>query len=245
LNRHSKTEPAFFQLTKNLEQYGSAIPIENLINFYNTLLNFCALQIRKGRTEYYKKQFELYKKMDKKNLLFTNNQIHIGNLHNIVLAACNANEYGWAVQMLNKYYTYLPIHLREEVKNYNLGVIAYYKKDYQLAIDYLFPLPTINLSHDINRRSLMIKSLYELDSDYKETTHTLFRSFEKYIREHKSINSKSKTSYKNFIRTLINLYRIKHSVTKMKLDNVKQKLEAQKLNSNKSWLLEKIGVLSL
>jgi len=55
--------------------------------------------------------------------------------------------------------------------------------------------------------------------------------------------SKSKTSYKNFIRTLINLYRIKHGVTKMQLENVKQKLLAQKLNSNKSWLLEKIGEL--
>jgi len=42
---------------------------------------------------------------------------------------------------------------------------------------------------------------------------------------------------------LINLYRIKHGVTKMQLSNLKEKLEAQKLNSNKSWLLEKIKEL--
>jgi len=104
-------------------------------------------------------------------------------------------------------------------------------------------LPPINQTHDINRRSLMIKSFYELDTEYKETTHTLFRSFEKYIREHKSLTTKSKTSYKNFIRILINLYRIKHNETKMQLSNLKEKLEAQKLNSNKTWLQEKIAEL--
>jgi len=100
---HSKTEPAFLQLTENLAQYGSTMPIDSLLNFYNTLLNFCILQIREGKLEYNQKQFELYKKMEEKNLLFTNNQIHIGNLHNIVRVACNVNEYEWANQMLNKY----------------------------------------------------------------------------------------------------------------------------------------------
>jgi len=242
---YSKTESAFSQLTENLAQYGSTLPVDSLLNFYNTLLNFCILQIREGKPEYNQKQFELYKKMDEKNLLFINNQIHIGNLHNIVRAACIVNKYEWANKMLDKYYTYLPINLRKEVKNYNLGAIAYYTKNYQLAIDYLFPLPPINQTHDINRRSLMIKAFYELDTSYKETTHTLFRSFEKYIREHKNLTTKSKTSYKNFIRTLINLYRIKHSVTKMQLSNLKQKLSTQKLNSNKTWLQEKIAELEI
>ena len=219
---HTKTEHAFYQLIEHFEKYGSTIPIDNLINFYNTLLNFCALQIRKGKVEYSRHQFNLYKSMDAKNLLLTDSQIHIGNLHNIVIASCTVNEYDWAVQMVEKYYDCLPVDLRDAVKNYNLGAIAYYQSDFQQAIDYLFPLPAINLLHDINRRSLMIKAFYELDSDYKETTHTLFRSFEKYIREHKSLTGKSKTSYKNFIRTLINLYRIKHKVTKMQLSNLKK-----------------------
>jgi len=201
----TKTDSAFLQLSKDLEINSTALPIDSSINFYNVLLNFCVTQIRKGKKEYNQQQFELYKIMDEKNLLLTNNQIQISNL---------------------------------------LGAIAYYKKDYQLAIDYLFPLPAINQTYDINRRSIMIKAFYELDTDFKETTHTLFRSFEKFIREHKNLPSKSKTSYRNFSRTLINLYRIKHNVTKMKLENLKQKLIAQKLNSNKSWLLEKIKELS-
>ncbi len=235
-----KTDLAFANLRADLETHHAEIPIDNLINFYNTMSNFCILQIRKGKAEYNRYQFDLYQSMDEKNLLIIENQMLIGNLRNIVNLSCRVNEFDWAINMLHKYESFIPENIRSAVKNFNLGTIAYYKKKYQQAIDYLFPLPTINLSHDINRRSIMIKSFYELDSDYKETTHTLFRSFEKYIREHKSLTSKSKTSYKNFIRTLINLYRIKHNVTKMQLENVKQKLVVQKLNSNKSWLLEKI-----
>jgi len=238
-----KTDLAFTNLRTNLETHHSEIPVDNLVNFYNTMSNFCILRIRKGKPEYNRFQFDLYQSMDEKNLLIAKDEMLVGNLRNIVNLSCRVKEYDWAVRTLNKYESFIPENIRSAVKDFNLGTIAYYKKDYQKAIDFLFPLPTINLSHDINRRTIMMKAYYELDDDYLETTHTLFRSFEKYIREHKSLTGKSKTSYKNFIRTLINLYRIKHDVTKMKLENVKRKLEAQQLNSNKNWLQEKIAGL--
>jgi len=238
-----KTKDAFFQLQSDLESYYSEIPIGSLKNFYNSMCNFCSFQFRNGKIEFIRYQFDIYKIMEEKNLLFTDDQIHISNLHNIITVSCNVNKFDWATKMLDKYYAFLPIHLCDAVKNYHQGAIAYYKKDYQLAIDYLLPLPTINLSHDVNRRSIMIKAFYELNVDYKETTHTLFRSFEKYVGEQKKLSKKSKISFKNFIRTLINLYRIKHQATKMQLPNVKQKLLAQQLNSNKSWLLEKVKEL--
>jgi len=239
----NKTDAAYSNLINDLDNYRINIPTDSQINFYNSLLNFCVLQVRKGRIEYKKHQLDLYKIMDKKNLLLTDNQIHIGNLRNIVGLSCQLEEFKWAKKILKKYYDFLPANLKHEVIDFNMGIISFFQKDYQKAINYLFPLPTINLSHDINRRIFIMEAYYELDADYKETTHTLFRAFEKYIREHKSLTAKSKTSYKNFIRTLINLYRIKHKVTKMQLSNLKQKLETQKLNSNKSWLLEKVGEL--
>lgn len=239
----NKTDAAFLQMVNDLEVYGKFIPNYNLINFYNTLLNFCILQQRKGKPDYLNHQFKLYRQMDKNNLLLTNGQMHTSNLYNIVSISCKVEAFDWANKMLNKYYAYLPAQIAKQVKVFNKGIIAFYQKDYQVAIDYLFHLATVNLSQDMNRRNIIMKAYYELDAEYLETTHTLFRSFEKYIREHKSLTSKSKTSYKNFIRTLINLYRIKHGVTKMQLDNLKRKLEAQQLNSNKSWLLEKMGEL--
>jgi len=239
-----KTDKEFFILIKNLHMYASVIPKNSLINFYNSAVNFCALQLRNGKKNYGRHLLDLYKTMDEKDLLFDKYQIHLGNLRNIIIQSCKLKEFDWAIEMLNKYEVFIPLNIRQAIKNYYLGSIAYFKKDYQLAIDYLFSLPNINLSHDINRRTTIIKAYYQLDVDYLETTQTLFRSFEKYIRDHKSLTSKSKTSYKNFIRTLINLYRIKHNATKMQLESVKIKLKAQKLNSNKSWLLEKVGELS-
>ena len=68
----------------------------------------------------------------------------------------------------------------------------------------------------------------------------IFRTIEKFFYENKLLSQKNSISYRNFIRTLINLYRIRHRTTKMKLKDLKVKLEAQKVNSDKKWLLEKI-----
>jgi len=90
---------------------------------------------------------------------------------------------------------------------------------------------------------MMLKSHYELDKEYDERTLQIYRSAERFFNENKSLNRARKTAYKNFTRTLINVYRIKHQATKMTLGKVKTKLEQQELNSDKSWLLEKIGEL--
>jgi len=217
-----KTDEVFFILINDLDKYASSIPKDSLINFYNSAVNYCVLQLRKGKKAFDRHLLNLYKTMDTKQLLFIEDQMHLGNLRNIVTQSCRLEEFDWATEMLDKYETFIPKNIRSAVKDFYLGTIAYFKKDYQLSIDYLFPLPNINLSHDVNRRIFVMRAYYELDTEYLETTHTLFRSFEKYIREHKNLTSKNITSYKNFIRMLINLYRIKHGATKMQLSNLNQ-----------------------
>lgn len=240
----SGSESDFLKLIKILDKLGEKVPRESLVNFYYSIINFCSLKSFEGVNKYKKHQIDIYRVMDEKNLLLLeNNQMQIGDLRNMVLQSCRIQEFDWAVHIVNKYYKYVAKNIRDDVKASNLGIIAFYQNQYQQAIDYLFPLQSINQAYDINRRTIMMKCYFELDKAYKETTHQLYRSFESYIKNNKVLTSKSKTSYKNFSRTLINLYRIKHGATKMKLANVKQKLETQKLNSNKSWLKEKIKEL--
>jgi len=239
-----RTEPVFLKLVKLLDELAKEVHKDSLANFYYSLINFCVSKSYEGENIYKKHQIEMYRIMDEKNLLLLeNNQMQIADLRNMVLQSCRIDEFDWAIHIVNKYYKHINKKVGNDVKAANLGIIAFYQNQYQQAIDYLFPLQSINLAYDVNRRTIMMKCYYELDENYLETTHQLYRSFETYIQGNKVLTSKSKTSYKNFIRTLINLYRIKHSVTKMQLESVKIKLKAQKLNSNKSWLEEKMGEL--
>jgi len=138
-----KTDQVFFVLLKDLHEHTSEIPRDSLVNFYNSAVNFCVLQLRKGKSAYNRHLFNLYKTMDEKDLLFEEYQIHLGNLRNIVTQSCRLEEFDWAIEMLNKYEAYIHRNIRKAVKDFYLGTIAYFEKDYQLAIDYLFPLPNI------------------------------------------------------------------------------------------------------
>jgi len=205
-----KSENAYLEVIKNLTIHSKDIPRVTLINFYTSANNFCIIQIRNKKENYRHHQFDLYKIMEEKGLLVYDNKINAGILKNIIDSSCKINRYNWAEQILNKYYIYVEKRIRNDVKSFNLAIIAFFKKEYQLAIDYLNPLPFINLGYEINRRIILFKCHYETDEYYLIPRATQFRSFEKYISSHKSITKANKTSYKNFITILINLYRVKH-----------------------------------
>ncbi len=240
---NDKTPHTYKKLLFLLEEYEGDISMNDLNDFYVVATNFCVHQIKSGKSEYHARLFDLYQTMDAKNLLLEGNLIPIGKLKNIVSVSCRAGKFEWATQMINKYRPFLRKENREHVHSFNLGAIAFYQKDYQTAIDYLHRIGNINLIYDISRRVMVVKSHYEIETHYKETTAQVFRSMEKYIKRNKSLPPKDKTAYRNFIRILINLYRIRHGLTKMSLERIKYKLEHQALNSDKQWLLNKIQVL--
>jgi len=107
-----KTDRVFSILIKDLYKYSSEIPRDSLNNFYNSAINFCVLQLRAGKKAYNRHLFELYKTMDEKNLLFTENQLHLGNLRNIIIQSCRLEEFDWATEMLEKYEVYIPKNIR-------------------------------------------------------------------------------------------------------------------------------------
>jgi len=122
-------------------------------------------------------------------------------------------------------------------------MLAFYEKDYNLALHYFIRVEPIDINYDVNCRVLLLKSHYEVDKDYDERTVQIFRSAEKFFYENKALTSYSKKGHRNFIRTLINLYRIKHFATKMTKDRLRGKLEQQDINVDKNWLFTKIEEL--
>lgn len=241
------TYEAYTDLLYLLDFYESKIPHERINDFYVTLTNFCADQIKNGKVEYYAHQLDLYKIMDTKNLILTNNVMSSRKLKNMISLSCRSGEYDWAVYVIEKYCPFVAKSAREDTRYFNLGAIEFYKKDYDKTRDYFLKIENmVNPVYDINLKMMTAKYRYELDNkdnEYKDETAQLFRSTENYIRDRKSIQQADRTSHKNFIRLLINLYRIRHRATKMTLQSLKNKIIMQDAISDKNWLLEKIGEL--
>ncbi len=234
-----QTEEAYHNLLKLLDVQASSIPKAELNGIYITITNFCAQQIKKGGFDH-NELFNLYQMMDNRGLFIEGNFMSEVRLKNVVATACRVEEYEWAVNLVEKYRPFIRKPVRESVCQLNLGIIAFYQKDYKVAIHHFIRVDNVNLNYDINCRIMMMKSYYEIDEDYDERTMQIFRSTEKFFNENKALPQKTRKGYKNFIRTLINLYRIRHRATKMKLEQINEKLEQQEVNSDKYWLREKI-----
>lgn len=233
---------AFRDLLDLLDRQWKEITKDDLNVFYNACINYCVKQLRRGENMY-KSIFDIYKVMHEKDLLIEGNILPESKLKNIISACCRVREFGWAKKIINEYQQYIRKQVRDSVSHFNYGALLFYQKDYNKALYHFIRVDSININYDVNCRVLMLKSHFEVDEDYDERTLQIFRSTEKYFYENNALTSQAKKGYRNFIRTLINLYRIKHFATKMTKERLKQKLLEQEFNSDKNWLLQKIDEL--
>ncbi len=233
----------YLRLLALLDKHTESVPTHLLKTFYATANVHCAGQIRLGYLEYNKKMFDLQKIMHEKNLFIEDNFIQLGQIKNMVTMACRVEEYDWARKVLEYYREFMRKEVRESVYSFNLGVIAFYEKDYETAHSKFIQVDKVNTVYDINTRLLILKCLYQKETEYHEYTMQAFRSAERFFSNHQSITPKSKRGYKNFIQILIALYRTRHNINAKPedIERIKDKLNDQKINSDKRWLMEKIA----
>ncbi len=241
----TESETAYFDLLNYLDQYEPIVPTDALKGFYTVTVNHFVGQITRGRLDYNGKMFDLYKIMDKKNLLADKDFIPVVKLKNVVTVSCRVKEYEWATNFIERYRMYIREDIRDSVCHYNLGTIAFHQKDYATAHSKFIQVGKVNRTYDINVRAMILKCLYEKEKDYNDYTMQSFRSAKQFFRENKSLPTKTRMSYTNFIKILIPLYRLRHDINKTQADieRLKEKLNKQKINSHRGWLLEKIQEL--
>ncbi len=241
----TESESAYFDFLKHLGQYESEVPVDVLKGFYTSATNFCVEQISLGKLEYNRKMFELYKIMDDKNLLIDGGFIPAIRLKNVVTASCRVGEYEWAKNIIVRYRPYIREEIRDSVYHLNLGNIAFHQKDYEMAHSEFAQVDKVSKIYDINVRVAILKCLYEKQKDYNDYTMRSFRSTEKFFRENKSLPTKTIINCTNFLKILVRLYRLRHDVntTQTDIERLRERLNKQKINEHKGWLLEKIEEL--
>jgi len=222
-------EKTYYYLLGLIEQHAPLFDQKDLLHFYLNIVNFCVDKIKEDKFEF-EELLKLYKKMDELNLNIENGAINIVYLKNLISAACKVGDFIWATQTLSKYIKYVDHTIQNNVYNLNYCAILYYKKLYEEALHYAIRVEPFDIVYDKTCRIMMMKCHYELDQEYDER---------------KQLTTIDRSAYRNFFQIFINLYRIKHCVAKMTLTQLKEKLEQQKVNSDKAWLLSKIKVLEV
>lgn len=237
-----KTEICYNQLLETLNKYSPLVNDEVLVFGYSIAANFCAFNIRRGVFNY-NRLLKIYQTLDNKSLLLEQGFMSIPKLNNLIAVGCQTKQFNWAETILKKYINYVNRPAQKCVFEFCKGQINFSKKKYNIALQNFIRVDNVDFNIDMSYRIMMMKSHYEIDTEYDERTIQIFRSAEKFYISNKLLSTNRKAGYKNFIRMLINLYRIKHKVSKMKISSFHTKLESQKFNQSKNWLLSKLEEL--
>ncbi len=240
----SSEKKDYDKFLERLIQNQSFLSLKDKDDFFTTASNFCVRGIIKGKMEYLYKAYELFKIMDELDTLTENGLLHIGRLKNIVNSSCRVQDFKWANYIIQKYEPVFQHKDKKSVKHLNLGAIAYYQNDFETAIRHFIKVNKVNLTYDVDCKVMLIKSHYEMDIEYDERTMTIFRSAEQFFAKHQQLKSIRKQAYKNFIRLLINIYKVRFRVGKGTIASVHKKMEQMNYISDKKWLLEKLELLS-
>jgi len=240
----TREEAAYDDLLGLLNEFEAQIQSNNLVDFYKIASIFCARRIREGKPEYHRHTFDLYKIMEQKNLLREGDFIPITKLKNIISISCHVGEFEWATEVLEMYKPFIRKPVRESVYQFNLGAIAFYRKNYRQAISHFIRVDKVDTNYDVNCRMQILKSYYELDEDYDERTMQQFRSTKRFIKENKSLKITGKQGWENFVSAAANLYKVRHQYGKITVERVQQQIDNFKSINDKRWLLEKMNELN-
>lgn len=238
--RHEK-EADFQKLLNLLDKYYLNIPKNELLNLYSTITNFCIRKSIQGHTNYTSILFTIYKKQAEQGVFSNSKYIPVQLIKNIVSVSATIGEYKWAEQFLEIHINDVEPDVKESVYHYNKAMLAFYQKDFQSAMEHLNQTEKMDLSFELGRKTVLLRTYYELKESL--AFDALCKSFREYVHSQKGMPTRLKKAYVNFTSVLRRIERIRQQGGHEKILPLMEKISTYEFLTNKPWLIEKLKEL--
>ncbi len=210
-------------------------------NILFTLLNEAVRIANSGEQRGYNVLLDLYKiGLERGSFLFKG-QLLPDTYRNICLTGCKTQNYNWTLNFIDEYALKLKTVYQETAVAFNKARVFINQKNYEHVIETLRDVEFDDITYNLNTRLMLLVSYFELDE--LDALDSLINSFNVYLRRKTNISERRKSSFKNFNSTIQDIVRVKERRDKVKLKNIRKKLESKMIAPNKDWLLEKVEEL--
>lgn len=229
------------ELKELLGKHRNALPSMEIRQIYIAVFNYLNKKLKSGQSKYLKDIYELYKVMFERNILIDNGFInnHI-NFRNALIAGLRLGELEWAEMFIEKYSPLLVPLNRENLVNYSLAELNFYKKNYQETLNHLLSFEFEDAYNYAEHKTLLAKTYYELEED--EPLFALTHAFRIYLHRDTNIAEHFQKTYHNFVRILNKLAKARFDPN-ADICEIEKELEELQYITNREWLLEKMGEL--
>lgn len=230
----------FDLLNSGLKKYFRYLSVTDRKNMYMVLTNHCHSEINKGRYEFHRDCFEIYKDMLKSKAYLEGNNFMAHYIYNAIAHnAIALGELKWVEKFINDYRTELHSDFRESSFSHCSSLLNIRKGDYDRALEFLSKVRPLDISFKLKiNHTLLI--IYFLKNE-EESFLSLTDSFKHFLRRNKELRNSDKIVYSNFITYISKLYKLRNMV-KSSVENelflLKCQIESDNKTVSKLWMLE-------
>jgi len=236
-----ENETYFSELLLLLEKHSPLFPPTEIKVMYGYAMNYCIKKINFGREDYQQKLFRLYELLIQHDSIYEGNFISQWDYKNIVTVALRLNKIDWAEDFINDFKDKLHPQVRVNAYKYNLANLNYFKKKFDKTLLLLREVDFTDLSYELSSKTLLLKSYFELNEYEALFNHA--NTFKLFLRRNKRISEYQKTIYKNLIRYIVKLSKLK-SLKQRVPKNLVEQIKNSKDIADKGWLLHKVSTVT-
>jgi len=234
--RESENEDHYHTLRKLLREHESAVTTEELRDMYKYVLNYCIKKINLGNISWQGELFDIYRITVTNRVLMSEGFLSHRDFKNIVTIALRQNQVAWTGEFIEQFIHEVPPEERENAKLYNTANLLFHKRDYSGAIRVLQRVDFLDIFYDLDARSILLKTWFELDEQDSFEYHAT--AFRKFLKRNKSVSDYQRTIYENLIAFASRLMKAGTSASAIK--KISSEISEKKNVADLRWLLAKI-----
>lgn len=241
-----KNENHFEILTTLLEKYQNDFPQEEAVAMYRYAQNFCIRKINQGKSEYFRKLFELFQTQLTSQINLPNGIISADDYKNIVTVGLRIKEATWVKDFIFKYKESLSPSMRENVFNYNLASFYFGTQDYDAAIQLLNTVRYTDVYYEISGK-IMLAKIYFIIAE-NNSLYYFIDAFKLNLKRNKKVAAPYRTSIINFLIQLKKVTRLRaekdyvdRKIWRKKHELLRQRIEIISPIIEHNWLLKNLN----
>lgn len=231
-----KNQTLYNHLKEIINNNIGIISVEEMRSIFKNIINFLIRKVNKIEKLYYFEELEYwYSAGLRLKILFEKDHLSPWAFKNYVTTGLRLGKFDETERNIHLYGKLLAPDLRDNAMNINLGILNFYKKDYDASLKYLSKVEFTDIFYNLDTKRITMKIFYETKQYDVLMSHIV--SFKMFLRRNETVTPAYRELYNNFTDVLA----IISKQEKKKKQAILNKIKSYKSIADRDWLLQKVN----
>ncbi|RPI13943.1 MAG: hypothetical protein EHM58_17495 [Ignavibacteriae bacterium] len=239
LYKNTENDSVFYELKNFVETNIGLLEKEDAELIYTELFNYSKIKYVGGNDSYGPENTSIMKFMIARDIYpKENNYMSENTFINIVSNSLRERDYEWIENFIDKFSNKITPDRKANAYNYSLGMLYYWKKKYNTALEYLAKVKTDDFYYYLRVNNHLLKIYYETN-EIVGILNTIDAT-KHFLSSNKVIPGYVKDRFLHFIIYLQKVVRAIETGDNNKLKKLAEEISSAPEFENKIWLLKRI-----